>query len=278
MDRSFLFDAGVVEASRDFVCIRLTTYEDESEAEFLKNIYVGKSGGLENTTFAILAADGKTKLTKTGRAPFHEYRNGSAMAAGMKRIAKTKNVSPTIMYTDTQIPFSKNLEIGLNVAASDGLPLVVIVADDQTKLDAIAKRMLPAVWNENVAGQFVFASVLGSTKATGDSAKGPAVASDPLKSISGLMINSETKIWNGVLVIQPDQFGVSGKVLVELDAATSSETMREKFQAVIKTYPRPAHNHQAHIQLGIELGLEWESKLPESDPESVRARERIRGK
>ena len=59
MDGSFLSDADVVAASRKFVCIRLSTYEDAEEAEFLRSIYVGRSGDLENTVFAILSPDGK---------------------------------------------------------------------------------------------------------------------------------------------------------------------------------------------------------------------------
>ena len=49
MDRSYLSDKDVVEASRDFVCIRLATYENAEEAKILKSIFTGRSGALENT-------------------------------------------------------------------------------------------------------------------------------------------------------------------------------------------------------------------------------------
>lgn len=268
MDRSFLSDANVVAASRDFVCIRLTTYEDQAEADFLKTIYVGKSGDLENTTFAILSADGKTKLTKTGRAPFHEYRNGQSMAAGMQEIAKSNKVQAETMFTDTKLPFTKNLEIGLNVAASDGLPLVVIVADDEKQLTALSENALSAAWSKSVAGQFVYAAVLDQ---------------DQLKPITGRVTDSGAKQvaeenWNGILIVEPDQFGVSGKVLAKLAVDSDSEAINKAFNKTIVSYPHKVHDHQAHVQLGIELGLDWESEIPETDPESLRAKERARGK
>ena len=268
MDRSFLSDASVVAASRDFVCIRLTTYEDQAEADFLKTIYVGKSGGLENTTFAILSSDGKSKLTKTGRAPFHEYRDSRSMAAGMKAIAESNQVQPETMFTDTTLPLTKNIEIGLNVAASDGLPLVVLVGKDEEQLSTLVKNARSVVWSEAAAGQFVYSAVLDQQQ---------------LKPISGWLDKTDAKPivgenWHGILIVEPDQFGVSGKVLARLEADAQSELINTTFVSSINNFPRKAHNHQAHVQLGIELGLDWKSEIPETDPESLRARERARGK
>src|SRR5262245_44953069 len=90
MDRSFLSDPGVVAASRDFGCARLLTYESEAEADFLKDVFIGGSGDLENTTFAFLAPDGKTPLTRAGRAPNHIFRGDNAvqaMAEKMKELS-----------------------------------------------------------------------------------------------------------------------------------------------------------------------------------------------
>ena len=53
MDRSFLSDAAVIASSRKFVCIRLATYESESEAKILKSIFLGRSGDLENTSMPV---------------------------------------------------------------------------------------------------------------------------------------------------------------------------------------------------------------------------------
>ena len=61
MDRSYLSNKEVIEASRDFVCIRLATYENVAEAKILKSIFTGRSGELENTTFVLLAPDGNRR-------------------------------------------------------------------------------------------------------------------------------------------------------------------------------------------------------------------------
>ena len=49
MDRSYLSHAGVIAASREFVCIRPLTYENAAEAPYLESLFRGRSGNLENT-------------------------------------------------------------------------------------------------------------------------------------------------------------------------------------------------------------------------------------
>ena len=68
MDRSFLSQPEVIAASRHFVCVRLTTYEDKEEGEFLKSFHVTRSGELENTVAALLAPDGKRQLARASRS------------------------------------------------------------------------------------------------------------------------------------------------------------------------------------------------------------------
>ena len=68
MDGSFLSQPKVVAAARQFVCVRLTTYENKAEAGFLKAICPTGSGELENTVFTILAPDGKRQLARASRS------------------------------------------------------------------------------------------------------------------------------------------------------------------------------------------------------------------
>ena len=42
MDRSFLSDSAIIEASREFVCVRLATYEDKDEGKFLEATFRGR--------------------------------------------------------------------------------------------------------------------------------------------------------------------------------------------------------------------------------------------
>ena len=56
MDRSFLSQPEVIAVSRRLICVRLTTYENKEEGEFLKTLTRTRSGDLENTVLAVLAA------------------------------------------------------------------------------------------------------------------------------------------------------------------------------------------------------------------------------
>jgi len=255
MDRSFLSDEKVVEASRNFICIRLATYEDKEEAEFMKSLYRTRSSVLENTTFAILAPDGEEKLTATGRGPFHAYRDSEQMAEGMNRIAARFALTNQVR-SDQKLPQMKNLDLALNVAASDNLPLIVTIGDKESQLHEVHAQLLPLAWSESLAGQFIYASVLDKSK---------------LKPIQGIQDG------NSILVVEPDQFGLSGKVLAQFEDGTSPQQIRSKLLDVIENFPRVHKDHDSHVLLGIQLGIEWESVIPESDPQSVKARARARG-
>ncbi|MEM7316498.1 MAG: thioredoxin family protein, partial [Planctomycetota bacterium] len=132
MDRSFLTDEKVVKASRDFVCIRLATYESKEEAEFMTKLYRRhKSTGLANTTFAFLDPTGKKLLARPGRGPQNAFRRSSSMAEGMTSWATNDYpVSKSKRYSDPSLPLMASFDIGLNVAACDQLLMIAIVSDD----------------------------------------------------------------------------------------------------------------------------------------------------
>ena len=78
MDGRFLFNADVVKASRNFVCIRVATYEDAEEAKYLKQVFRSRSGELENTVFGMFDPGGR-KLVRTGRSPGFAFRDAAEM-------------------------------------------------------------------------------------------------------------------------------------------------------------------------------------------------------
>ena len=123
MDRSFLSQPEVIAASRKFVCIRLATYEDKEEAAFLKSLWVGRSGEVENTLFTILSPDGKRTLVHPSRSPRHEYEDAGAMAASLKRIAGEHELRKDAGEKTPPLPLVANVRLALDVAACDGRPL-----------------------------------------------------------------------------------------------------------------------------------------------------------
>lgn len=252
MDRSYLSDARVVEASRDFVCIRLATYEDQAEADFLKSLYVGRSGEMENTTFAILSPDGKRKLAAAGRGPFHAFRNAANMAAGMKQIAKRFAASS---QGEQQLPLMKNLDLALNVAAADSLPLLVTVSDDPRELREINHSLVSTAWSEPLLGQFVYASVRDRGE---------------LKPLTG--VNGDAQI----LLVEPGQFGLAGETVAQFKADDQRSLIAKKMRMVATSRTPQDKSHNSHVRLGLDLGIEWKSLLPETDPMSIRAKARVR--
>src|SRR5262245_59734750 len=88
MDRSYLSQPEVIAASRQFVCVRLATYEDAEEGAFLKALVPTRSGELENSVFAILSPDGNDNLVRASRGIRHVYVDSRAMAEGMDQIAR----------------------------------------------------------------------------------------------------------------------------------------------------------------------------------------------
>src|SRR4051794_13529150 len=96
MDRSFLSKPHVVAASRAFVCVRLATYEDPTEASWLKDFTRTGSGQLENTVFGILAPDGNKKLGRSSRGINHLYSGADQFADALTKISA--------MYPTTTAP------------------------------------------------------------------------------------------------------------------------------------------------------------------------------
>lgn len=83
-------------------------------------------------------------------------------------------------------------------------------------------------------------------------------------------------VQDGVLVVEPDQFGFSGAVRKQFTTDDLGDLATE-LQPFVKTYPQPTTTHDSHVRLGIGVGIEWESEIPETDAQAIRARKRARG-
>ena len=128
-------------------------------------------------------------------------------------------------------------------------------ANSEQRLAEINDALLKTAWSEPLAGQFVYASTSSRQE---------------LKPIPG--VNAR----EGILVVEPGPYGLSGKILRELPGnPTSEQTAAELSKAVASFTRRPAE-YSSHIQLGIQLGIDWESAIPETDQQSIRAKERAR--
>jgi hypothetical protein len=250
MDRSFLSQPDVIAASREFVCVRLATYEDPVEAKFVRGLVRTRSGELENTAFALLAPDGKTKLSRSARGTEQVYADAAAMAADMRRVVGRYSPKAAL----TSVPLAANPRLGLDVAAADGLPLVVIVGKDAAARQRSLERVARLAWTDEFIGRFVYAD--GAVK--------------DVLGVPGISVDA------GVVVIAPDRFGQKGTVLRQVGAVAPADKVAEAMRAATDEYQAPPKSFQAHVREGQRRGVFWETRVPVTDPWENAARERGR--
>ncbi|HEX3149284.1 MAG TPA: hypothetical protein VHR66_14515 [Gemmataceae bacterium] len=248
MDRSFLSRPAVIAASRDFVCVRLATYEDPLEAKFLKSLVRTGSGEVENTGFCLLAPDGKKRLSRSARGMDHLYADAAEMAAEMTKIAGT--FKP--IAVPSALPLAADARLGLDIAAADGLPLVIVVGPDATSRKPLVDRMAKLGWTDEFIGRFIYAE--GTAK--------------DVVGVPGVTIDA------GIVVIAPDKFGQKGTALRQINVDMTIEKTAESLRLAAKEYQAPAKTFQNHVREGQRLGVFWETKLPVTDPMENNARER----
>lgn len=249
MDRSFLSRAEVIAASRRFVCVRLMTYENKEEADFLKTLFVGRSGEVENTTFALLSPDGKRPLVRPGREP-RGFEDAAKLAETMNRIAGDYEVKQEAGRAVPPLPAVANVRLALNVAACDDRPLLVVCAPESER-KALEAKVAALAWSEEFVGRFV--SVTAAAKDLG--------------SIDGVEVKE------GVLVVAPDAYGRKGKVLKQVEAGATSAQVAEALRAALARHQARPTTALEHIRAGRSEGVFWDTVIPVTDPLEKRARE-----
>ena len=241
MDGRFLSQPKVIEASRHFVCIRLLTYESKEEAKVIKSVFIGRSGDLENTVFALLTPEGET-VGRAGRSPEQVFEGPEALAAEMDRVAKAHPAKKGFSH---ELPVAKNIRLALNVAACDRLPLVVALHPQAEGLAKIEKTLNAAAWKEGVQGAFTYA-VTSEAK--------------ELASVQGLKAKS------GILVIEPDAFGLKGTMLAEIPADASVEKVEQGLLKARALHDAPPKDTRKQIEEARRTGIHWETEIPDTDP------------
>lgn len=249
MDRSFLSDQQVVAASRDFVCIRMATYEDAEEAKVHLRVFRGRDG-LENSVFGILDPTGQRLLTRGARSPSRVFADAKAMAQGMQRIAKRYPGRDV----DVGLPWLEDARIGLNVAAADSQQLVIVYGEGE-ELTRAEADLAKLAWSDELMGRFLYARA--DAAAAGDDAAGFA-----WDAIAG----SAERGAFGMLVVQPGEFGIDGKVVQRLDL----DDLRKDLLATSKAHSPKAVDTRTLRRKGIRRGLRWRSELPVTDKRGPR--------
>ncbi len=245
MDQSYWSDQEIIKLSEKFVCARLATYEDAEEGKFLKKQYRGRTGELENTVFVILASDGKTRLSRSGRSPGMVFGGAvgwesTILAMEMHAISQQypgKKEPPGI----PPLPNSKDLRRSLNVAACDRQLLVVADRLPESTLN----RLRNLAWKAPFMGRLAWGTAEKSEEivAIGLAAKEPAI-----------------------YICKPGEFGLKATLISELAADASSQQLESALSAALQTPREPEKRARRHVMKGQRLNKSWDTEIEVTDP------------
>lgn len=225
--------------------MRPATYESADEATILSKWFSGRDGDLENTTFALLDPTGSRRLARSGRGPSWAFENAEKFAAGLRSLAQEFPAKKA----ERALALVPDLRLGLNVAASDGLPLIAIVGEDNSSTRKLVDAMRDAFQKDALAGQ-AHCVRLDST--------------DSLEEYEGF-VSGRT-----VYVLKPESFGRTAEVVTSF--RSSEKKLATKLEIALQAGRIDKASHRDHVRQGRRAGISWKSKIPVSDT-SATARE-----
>src|SRR5262249_22490696 len=154
--------------------------------------------------------DGKKTLVRATRSTRQGFRDAADLAATMERVAKPFAVKDE---GAGPLPLVANVRLGVNVAACDNQPLVVVFGDDRDR-KALEAKVAALAWSKEWRGRFVYASA----------------AAKELTMIAGVEGDAR------VLVVAPEKFGRTGKVIGRAKADATSEALAKVFAEAMKKW------------------------------------------
>jgi hypothetical protein len=235
--------------------VRLATYENKAEANLLESFFVGRSGKLENTVFAILSSDGKRKLVNSSRGPIMTF--GGTSQQAVRDMVDTLSVL-SLAYPgkkdakreDALLPVLADLRLAINVAACDNLPLVLIVGDGKSKASAeLEENVRRVAWSDEFAGRALYVRVTDVKQLT---------------AIEGADVRASENA--GVWVVQSDTFGLKGKTLAKFSADADAAKLKNGLLAAATKFDRQHRRQLQHVADGREKGIDWKTVVPVTDP------------
>jgi len=273
IDDGWLTHNDIIEVAQKFVCIRLTSYESQSEAAFIEKL----RGNPVNTAFAILTPQGEPalKVQGLGRGPSELFSDtadmvkqmnevaarfdatdgaqvggadaGSSPASGAARGATNKNAALTPL-----LPVTLNAKLGLAVASADLQPLVLVVASDAVARAALEAKVAKLAWSKDFQGFFTYANAANTkalvlTSATSNGAD-----------------NSAAMNKDGVLIIEPDIFGAAGKIVTQISAGDVDTQLTSAMKSARTNHVRMEKSREQLKRLALAQGIYFETGIPVS--------------
>jgi len=263
MDGSFLSTRATVEASRPFVCIRLATYENQDEVDFMKRLYVSYTGEIANTMFALLSPDGKARLSEADRSPAQVFggviqrRASQPGAAEQNKAAAARMVESmeviSLAYPGKEgaaggpqaLPYLGDLRMAVNVAACDNQPLLVVYAEKLGELARLEKALQPIAWSKEIIGRTLYVPASDAAEYTRYIKGGKPLA--------------------GYALVAPEPYGRHATPLLAIDGETKPESVRQQLIAALALYNPPPKDFEKHEAEGLKAGIQWKPKTPITD-------------
>lgn len=220
------------------MCVRVDSYESLANQSLVRSFLNGR---FANTAFCILAPDGETRLTRSGRSPSQQFPTTEAFAAKLNAIAD--DYQPKGKTELPPVPDFNRFGLALNVAAADERILVLVAtAEDQIK--GLERRLRPLAWSNDVQGRFHFD--LDSGSAWKESLSLPADAAP------------------GIYFIKPGAYGLDGKIISKLEPDAENNVILAAMAAANKSYKATTvrKNYSDHVREGKRKGITIEMAVP----------------
>ena len=255
IDDGWLTHNDIIEVAQKFVCIRLTSYESQSEAEFIEKL----RGNPVNTAFAILTPQGEPalKVQGLGRGPSELFSDTADMVKQMNEVA-AKYVATDVAQTP-MLPVTLSAKLGLAVASADLQPLVLVVASDAAARAALEAKVAKLAWSKDFEGFFTYANAANTKSLVLTSAtnNGAANTSSSNTTINPMTIDS-------VLIIEPDIFGAAGKIVAQISASDVDTQLSSAMKSARTNHVRMEKSREQLKRMALAQGIYFETGIPVS--------------
>lgn len=239
-----------IEVSRKFVCVRLESFENQQYHDMVREFLDGR---FANTAFGILAPDGETRLSGTGRGPEQALGGRGPRGGGEESneavIAKLESIAASYRpggTSEQMVPQDfHSFRQALNVASADQRLLVYAVAP-KGKEDALRAKLAPVFAHEDVIGIFHLDFAEEATDREWNEVVEDA-SSRP-----------------GLYLVRSGQFGQKGEVLESIPLSADEDIIRGTLLASNLAFSlvEERKDYATHVQAGRREGIFFENEMP----------------
>ena len=134
-------------------------------------------------------------------------------------------------------------KVGLVVAASDNVPLILVLSQDPTRRSTLEARVAQSAWSQEFACHFTYAT-------------GASVKDTPV-------LKGQT-LRDGFLQIEPNTFGTTGQVVTAVSADQISDKLSGAMRDTLRKHGPIAKTRSEMSRKAFEEGVFYEKGIPVS--------------